>query len=116
MNRAKRSRGKSAPKSDNSVDNFIRSLMRSQLSEREVRELLYWSREPGLLEVIRGIASMPEKTRGVIETFIGLTRQHGTVVASLETSGVLRLSSADVARCAAVARCVIEDELPPVLN
>ena len=40
----------------------------------EALELYYWSREPGLIEIIRGIATMPESTRAAIEAFIALAR------------------------------------------
>ena len=79
-------------------------------------ELYYWSKEPGLLDVIRGIAAMPEQTRGALETFIALASEPKSVTASLDARGVLQLSSADVARTAALARCAAEDELPRVLN
>src|SRR5258708_241521 len=116
MNRAKQARKKLLPKPDSLTDTLIRSLVHNRVTAARALELFYWSKEPGLLEVIRGIAAMTEETRGVLEAFVGLTSEPKSAVASLDASGMLRLSSADVARSAALARCVAEDETPRVLN
>ena len=116
MSRARQSRRKLHSKTECSTENLIRSLLHNRATEAQVRELHYWSKEPGLLEIIRGIATMTDEARGALETFIALTSEPKSVAASLDASGVLRLSSADVARTAAIARCAAEDELPRVLN
>lgn len=116
MNRAKRSRKKPQSKTERSTESLIRSLLDNRITETRVRELFYWSQEPGLLEVIRGIVTMEEKARGALETFIALTSEPKSIVAMLDASGVLRLSSAEVARTAALAHGAAEDESPRVLN
>jgi hypothetical protein len=67
-------------------------------------ELYYWSKEPGLLEVIRGIAAMREDVRAAIEAFIALAGDAQSTSADLDGRGVLTLASAQAARTAALAR------------
>lgn len=116
MTRAKRSRKKAQPKSASSTERLIRSLLENRVTAARVRELFYWSKEPGLLHVFRAIASMPEETREALEMFVGLTAQPGSVAASFNARGVLQLSSTDFARTALIAQCAAEDESPRVLN
>ena len=66
-------------------------------------EICYWSREPGLIEIIRAIVSMPEKTRAAIEAFIVLSGDCATVTAGLDHQGTLTLASAEAAKIAALA-------------
>jgi hypothetical protein len=56
-------------------------------------EIYYWSREPGLLEIIRAIAAMPEPGRQALESFFALGGDPETVVATWEESGRLTLQS-----------------------
>ncbi len=79
-------------------------------------ELYYWSKEPGLLDIIRGIAAMPEQARAALESFVAMASEPKSVSATLDARGVLQLSSSDVARTVALAQCAAEDELPRVLN
>jgi hypothetical protein len=58
-----------------------------------VMELYYWSREPGLLEVIRAIAAMPEDGREALESFFAVAGDPSTVAATWEQSGRLTLES-----------------------
>lgn len=115
MRRARQSRKKIQPQTT-PTDCLIRTLVHNCKSPSELLELHYWSKEPGLLEIIRGIAAMPDQARGAIETFIALARESKSVEASLDGGGVLRLSSSSAARSAALAQCAAEDELPRVLN
>lgn len=94
---------------------LIRSLVHNRSSAAEVLELHYWSKEPGLLDIIRGIVAMPEHTRAALETFLAMGDSK-SAVASLDARGVLQLSSADVARTVALAECAADDEVPRVLN
>ena len=73
----------------------------------------YWSREPGLIEIIRGIATMPENTRAAIEAFVALARDTRSITAELDSRGVLTLASAEAARAVALARHAVEEEEDP---
>lgn len=82
-------------------------------------ELYYWSKEPGLVEIIRRIATMPEETRAAIEAFIVLARDTKSVSADLDRRGVLTLSSAEAARTIALAHDAAAqdaDDLPRLLH
>ena len=101
------------------TERVIRTLAASCGSPAEALELYYWSREPGLIEVMRGIAAMPEETKAAIEAFIALARDMKSVVASLDHNAVLTLSSAEAARTVALAQHAAEDDaddLPRLLN
>lgn len=82
-------------------------------------ELCYWSKEPGLVEIIRSIARMPEETRAAIEAFIVLARDAKSVSADLDRRGVLTLSSAEAAKTIALAYDAAAqdaDDLPRLLH
>lgn len=97
----------------------MRMLVAGCGSPAEVLELYYWSREPGLLEIIRGIATMSEDTRAQIEAFIALASNSKSVRAEVDGRGVLTLSSAEAARTVALARYAAAtdaDDAPRLLN
>jgi hypothetical protein len=101
------------------TERVIRALAAGCGSPAEALELYYWSREPGLVEVMRGIAAMPEETRAAIEAFVALARETRSVTAELDRRGVLTLSSAEVAKTLALAQYAAEndsDDLPRLLN
>jgi hypothetical protein len=101
------------------AERLIRTLAACCASPAELLELYYWSKEPGLAEVIRAIATMPEETRAAIEAFIALARNAKTVSADLDGRGVLTLSSDEAAKAIALAHYVAaedRDELPRMLN
>ena len=83
---------------------LIQTLAHGCDSPAKVLELYYWSKEPGLLEVIRGVAAMREEVRAVIEAFIALAGDAQSTSADLDGRGVLTLASAEAARTAALAR------------
>ena len=56
-------------------------------------ELYYWSREPGLLEIIRAIAAMPQPGRDALESFFALGGDPQNVAATWAESGRLTLES-----------------------
>ena len=113
---------KSPPKSkprNAPADRLIRTLVAACDDPAVALELLYWSREPGLVQVIRAIATMPEETRAAVEAFVGLARDPRTVRAKLEHNGALTLESREATRTVALAQYVAEtetDEAPRVLN
>jgi hypothetical protein len=85
----------------------------------EVLELYYWSKEPGLLEIVRGMAMMTEETRSAIEAFVALASDAKSVAATLDPRGVLTLTSREAAKAVALAQHVASDDTAieaPVLN
>jgi len=74
-----------------------------------VMELYYWSEEPGLLEIIRAIAAMPEATREALESFISISGDPDSVVASWGATGRLSLESRGVGETLSVIKYLIND-------
>ena len=74
-----------------------------------VMELYYWSEEPGLLEIFRAIAAMPEATREALESFIAISGDPDTVVASWGSTGRLSLESRGVGETLSVIKYLMED-------
>jgi hypothetical protein len=119
MKRARRRRHSGGPKSEPAADHLIRTLVAGCDSPAEALEIQYWSKEPGLIEIIRAIALMPERTRAAIEVFIMLARDARTVTAALDHRGVLMLASAEAAKTAALAHHAAADDsedAPRLLN
>jgi hypothetical protein len=75
-----------------------------------VLELHYWSREPGMLDIIRAIATMREETRGAFEAFVALVRDTKSIEARLDPHGALTLASPQATQIAALARYVAEND------
>jgi hypothetical protein len=91
-------------------ERLVQTLVAGCGSPAQALELYYWSREPGLVEIIRGIAMMPEETRAAIEAFIALARDTKSVMAKLDHGGVLRLASVEAARTVALAQGAAADD------
>jgi len=106
---ASRPLSKSEPR-DAAAERLIRTLLAACDDPAVALELLYWSREPGLVQVIRAIAAMPEDARASLETFIGLARDMRTVSARLGHNGALTFNSREVSRTVALAQYVAETE------
>jgi hypothetical protein len=83
---------------------LIRVLLAGCDNPAKALELHYWSKEPGLLEIMRGIVMMPEGARAAIEAFVALARDTRSVTASLDRRGLLTLASAQVTQTVALAR------------
>lgn len=119
MKRARQSQRTATRRRDASAGRLIRTLAAACDSPAEALEVLYWSREPGLVDIIRGIAAMPEDTRAAIEAFVGLARNAKTVSGSLDRRGVLTLASSEATQTIALAQCAAEndaDDVPRLLN
>lgn len=119
MGKARRNQPVSRTRRTAAADRVIRTLAAGCTDPAEALELLYWSREPGLLEVIRGIAGMPEGTRAAVEAFIALARDARTVSATLDQRGVLTLASREATRTLALAEHAAENDVegePRLLN
>lgn len=96
---------------------LLRTLAACDGDPAELLELYYWSKEPGFIQLIRAIATMPEHTRAALETFIALARDSRSVSAALDSRGVLTFCSAEAARSLALAMQVNEaEDRPQLLN
>ena len=80
-------------------------------------ELYYFSREPGMLEVIRTLIAMPEPTRASIEAFLTMSHEPAAIAAVWDAAGRLILSSPQVGQAMAILRhCAAnEDAETPTL-
>lgn len=82
-------------------------------------ELYYWSREPGMIDLVRGIAAMPEEARAAFEAFVALARDPRLIRGVLSAHGELTLVSPDVSQTIALARYSTDDDAEdpmPTLN
>jgi hypothetical protein len=119
MGKARRNQTVSSRRRTARAERIIRTITAGCLNPAEALELLYWSREPGLIEVIRGILTMPEDTRAALEAFIALARNTKTVSATLDHRGVLTLASSEASRALALAQHAAENDVqgvPRLLN
>jgi len=85
----------------------------------QMLELYYWSREPGMIDLVRGIAAMPEEARAAFEAFVALARDPRMIRGVLSAHGELTLVSPDVSQTIALARYTTDDdaeEPTPTLN
>ena len=112
MSRARRNRRAARRTREAANERLIRILVAGCGRPAAALEFCYWSREPGLIEVIRAIVTMPEETRAVIEAFVALARDARSVRAALDARGVLTLASAEAARTVLLARRAAEDDAP----
>ena len=100
---AKRSRDKANKR-------LIRVLLAGCESPGKALELHYWSKEPGLLDIMRGIVMMPERARAAIEAFLVLARDTRSVTATFDQRGLLTLASAQVTQTVALAQYEATDD------
>jgi hypothetical protein len=89
-----------APSKNRNTDNpnigsIVESLILECRNPGRLLELYYWSTEPELLPVIRGIAALPVGTRVQLEAFLHASGP-GSVSAVVESDGHLRLTAKDV--------------------
>jgi hypothetical protein len=77
-----------------------------------VLELEYWSREPGVLEIVRALIAMPEHTRAAVEAFCAMVHEPAAVAAELDSAGRLTLTSAQMGRSLAIIQFCSGDDDP----
>ena len=118
MNNARRKRSNTGSSHDPATKRLIRTLVEGCGSPAEALELYYWSREPGLIEVIRGIATMPEEHARRDRGLHRAGARHEIDQGRNRSRGVLTLASAEAARIVALARHAAEDDedAPRLLN
>ena len=107
------------PNGKRTTERLVRALVAECGSPAQVLELYYWSKEPGLIDVIRAIVAMPEETKAALEAFVAIARDAKSVVATLDRCGVLSLTSANALKTVALAQHAAEDDIddqPRLLN
>jgi hypothetical protein len=100
-------------------EHLIRTLVAGCGSSAEVLELYYRSREPGLIEIMRGIVAMPDDTRAALEAFIALARDPKSIEATMNPHGALTLVSPETSKTIALANYAAEndgEDAVPMLN
>ena len=91
-------------------DDIIESILTECKDRSRFLEVYYLSREPDLLHIMRAIAAMPEDARASLEAFLVMSNSPATVIANLDSSGSLTLSSPEVRETVAMIRFCTETE------
>jgi hypothetical protein len=73
------------------TDDLIGALVSECRDPARLLELYYWSTEPALLPIIRGLVSLPNETRAQLQAFL-LSAEPESIIAKLEADGQIRLA------------------------
>jgi len=107
------------PPYKSSERNRLRSLQSAKIVESifaeckdsaRLLEVLYFSREPGMLEIIRAIAALPEETRAALEAFLAVSHESSSITANWDAAGRLVLASVQVGQAMAIMRYCAEND------
>src|SRR5262249_42009376 len=88
----------------------IQSVLAECEDSSRLLELFYLSREPGLLEILRAVAALPEETRASLEAFFTMSHEPASIKAGWDRSGRLTLASPQVGHAMAIMRFCAENE------
>jgi hypothetical protein len=97
------------PRTESRSDRLVRTLVAGCGASAQVLELYYWSREPGMSDIMRGIVAMPEGTRAALEAFLALACDPKSIEAAIDPQGILTLTSPEASKTIALARYVAEN-------
>lgn len=113
----------SKSKQDHGRDPRSRRILETILADctdsSRLLELFYWTREPGMLDLIRGIAALPEEARSALEAFFAMSHESAAVAAKWDAAGRLTLASPQVGQTMAIMQYCAENEdaeTPPMPN
>jgi hypothetical protein len=98
---------------------ILDSILADSLDSSLLLEFFYWTREPGMRDIIRGIAALPEEARSALEAFFAMSHEPGAVVAKWDAAGRLTLASPQVGHTMAILQYCAEHEdaeAPPIPN
>jgi len=98
-----------ASKPGTDLNELVRSII-EQGDARSFIEMYYWTREPGLLEIVRTIAMMSENARTALEVFVAMSHEPGAIAARWDDSGRLTLTSPQVGQAVAVMQYCAEHD------
>jgi hypothetical protein len=71
----------------------VQSLIAQEGNNARLLECYYWSREPGLLEMIRAFLAMPVEAQTALRAFFAAAVIPSSATASLDANGMLTLRS-----------------------
>jgi hypothetical protein len=92
------------PRRKTAMDPLLETVVRRIESPERMLELLYWSREPELLDAMRVIAAMPAAAQAKLCAFLAMAADAPSIKAEFDGAGKLTLSSPQIA--AALAEVV----------
>jgi hypothetical protein len=82
-----------------------------QVGPARIIEFCYWSREPGVLGIMRAVAMMSEEARASLEVFLAMSHEPVAIAASWDGSGRLTLTSPQAGQTIALIRyCADHDD------
>jgi hypothetical protein len=88
---AKRDDGPRDGERNNEVREVIKTILDDGADTSRLLELYYWTREPGIIELIRAYLDLPERTQRCLSTFLLNGRPKG-VAGSFDPQGRLILA------------------------
>lgn len=75
----------------NEVQDVIKTIINDGADTSRLLELYYWTREPGIVELIRAYLDLPERTQRSLSTYL-LNGRPKTVAATFDAQGRLVLA------------------------
>jgi hypothetical protein len=111
---ARRKRASSLESGDarrHGLSDVIASIQRNEDWPR-ILELYYWSCEPGVLDLIRTLMAMPERTRASLEAFCAMAHEPGVISGELDAAGRLILTSVHLNQAVAILRYSTDEDDP----
>jgi len=85
---------------DNEAIDLIKTLVNVGSDTSRLLELYYWTREPGIVELIRAYLDMPERTQRSLSTFL-LNGRPGLISSAFDQQGRLVLGRAPLEQATA---------------
>src|SRR5262249_45556733 len=100
---------KAAEEQQQNLQELIRSIV-EQGDPAGFSEGMYWSREPGMLEIMRAILAMSEGARAALEAFLTMSQEPAQIVADWDRKGSLTLTSPQIGQTVAIIRYCAEND------
>lgn len=82
------------PQPSNHAWEVIKTLVSGETDASRLLELYYWTREPGIVELIRAYLDLPQRTQRNIGNYLLNTRPQ-SIVSSIDAQGRLVLSKSE---------------------
>lgn len=94
------------------IEALVERLVRQHDTPESMFELLYWTREPDLLEAVRTIVAMPPTSQAALYAFLAIAGDAQSIAANLNRNGDLTLTAPHIgealAQVAATQQAPIE--------
>ena len=117
MKNQTRRKNKRSRSNSSGLVQLINRLASSCENPAHVLELLYWSREPELAEIMRNIVAMPEETRRTLHAFFRLAEGDlKSMAVEVNANGDLTLSSSIVTDLLTMVDMAVAEKRVPSLN